>query len=104
MTVVTMVLSRKFTSIFMETYLPTILMNFINQLTNYITGDTKYDLVYTINITCMMVLSSVYLSVAWSLPGTANIKPVEVWLIFNLAYPLTIILVNVILQVHSLTN
>ena len=36
----------------MVTYLPTILMNIINQATNYITGDDKYSLVYTINITC----------------------------------------------------
>ena len=66
------------------TYLPTILMNLINQATNYITGDTRFDMVYTINITCMMVLASVYLSVSASLPSTSNIKPVEVWLLFNL--------------------
>ena len=99
MTVVTMILSRKFTSIFMETYLPTILMNFINQLTNYITGDTKYDLVYTINITCMMVLASIFISVSSSLPTTSDTKPVAIWLIFNLAFPFLIILVNVVLQV-----
>ena len=78
----------------MVTYLPTILMNTINQATNYITGDTKYDMIYTINITCMMVLASVYLSVSASLP-------VEVWLIFNLAYPFITILVNVLMQVVS---
>ena len=93
------VLSRKFLSIFMVTYLPTILMNMINQATNYITGEDKYSLIYTINITCMMVLASVYLSVSSSLPSTANIKPVEVWLLFNLAYPVLVILVNVLLQV-----
>ena len=81
------------------TYIPTILMNLINQLTNYITGDTKYDLVYTINITCMMVLASVYLSVSASLPSTSDIKPVEVWLLFNLSYPFLVILVNVLMQV-----
>ena len=96
---VTMILSRKIVSIFLVTYLPTILMNLINQITNYITGDTKYDMVYTINITCMMVLSSVYLSVSASLPPTSDIKPVEVWLIFNLAYPFLTILINVLLQV-----
>ena len=32
---------RNFLSIFMVTYLPTILMNVINQATNYITTDTK---------------------------------------------------------------
>ena len=46
-----------------------------------------------------MVLASVYLSVSSSLPSTANIKPVEVWLLFNLAFPLIIILVNILLQV-----
>ena len=85
----------------MVTYLPTILMNTINQATNYITGDTKYDMIYTINITCMMVLASIYLSVSASLPVTADIKPVEVWLIFNLAYPFITILVNVLMQVVS---
>ena len=86
------------------TYIPTILMNLINQLTNYITGDTKYDLVYTINITCMMVLASVYLSVSASLPTTSDIKPVEIWLLFNLAYPFLVILVNVLLQVNIINN
>ena len=81
------------------TYLPTILMNMINQASNYITGSTRFDLVYTINITCMMVLASVYLSVSASLPTTSDIKPVEIWLLFNLAYPFLVILVNVVLQV-----
>ena len=92
-------LVRDFPSIFIVTYLPTILMNIINQATNYITGDSKYDMIYTINITSLMVLASIYLSVATSLPSTPNIKPVEVWLLFNLAYPFFVVLVNIILQV-----
>ena len=85
----------------MVTYLPTILINFINQATNYITGDDKYSMIITVNITCMVVLASVYLAVSSSLPSTANIKPVEVWLLFNLAYPVLVIIVNVLLQVSS---
>ena len=50
----------------------------------------------------MMVLASVYLSVSATLPTTANIKPVEVWLLFNLAYPVLVIIVNVLLQVSPL--
>ena len=97
---VSMTLSKRLGSVFMVTYLPTILMNMINQVTNYINGDTRYDLVYTINITCMMVLASVYLSVSASLPTTSDIKPVEIWLLFNLAYPFLVIFVNVWLQVR----
>ena len=36
-----MVLSRQLLSVFMVTYLPTILMNVINQSINYITSDNK---------------------------------------------------------------
>ena len=74
----------------------------INQATNYFTGDDKYSLIITVNITCMMVLASVYLSVSASLPPTSDIKPVEVWLLFNLAYPFLVILVNVVIQVEIL--
>ena len=75
----------------MVTYLPTILMNMINQATNYITGEDKYSMIYTINITCMMVLASVYLSVSASLPTTSDIKPIEIWLQFLRIYVFTII-------------
>ena len=49
-TSVSMYLYRDLQSVFMVTYLPTILMNIINQATNYITGDDKYSLIYTINM------------------------------------------------------
>ena len=74
-------------------------MNFVNQALNYIEGDTKYDLIIAVNITCMMVLTSVYLSESTSLPSTSNIKPVEIWLLFNLSFPFLVILVNVVIQV-----
>ena len=83
----------------MVTYLPTILMNMINQATNYISGEDKYSMIYATNITCMMVLASVYLSVSASLPYTSDIKPVEVWLLFNSTYPLLVMLTNIVLQV-----
>ena len=83
----------------MVTYLPTILMNMINQATNYIRGADKYGMIYATNITCMMVLASVYLSVSASLPSTSDIKPVEIWLLFNLAYPILVITSNIIQQV-----
>ena len=74
-------------------------MNVINQATNYISHTDKQELVITVNITCMMVLASVYLSVSSSLPSTPVIKPVEVWLLYNLAYPFFVIIINVVLQV-----
>ena len=81
------------------TYLPTILMNVINQATNYLGLEGKTDLVITVNITCMMVLTSVYLSVSSTLPSTLRIKPVEIWLLVNLAFPFLVIIFNIVLEV-----
>ena len=47
----------------------------------------------------IQVLSSIYLSVANSLPSTPAIKPVEWWLLFNLVYPFLIIVTSVLMQV-----
>ena len=95
---------RKLVSILLVTYLPTVLMNMINQATNYITTEDKYSLILQINITCMMVLASVYLSVSASLPTTSGIKPVEVWLLVNLGYPFLVILVNIAQQAGTLED
>ena len=66
---------------------------------NYLTGDSRHVLIITVNITSMMVLASIYLSVSASLRKTQDIKPVEVWLLFNLAYPFLVILVNIAINV-----
>ena len=100
---ITVTMGKKPISIIMMTYIPVLLMNIINQATNYITGDSKYDLIITVNITSMVVLATIYMSVSISLPSTANIKPIEVWLLFNLAYPILVILANIVMKV-SQTN
>ena len=94
----TVELARDVESIYLVTYLPTILMNLINQATNYISSPDKYELIIEINITCMMVLASIYLSVSSSLPFTVEIKPIETWLLFSLIYPFLIIIFNILIQ------
>ena len=80
-------------------YVPALLMNMINQASVFIRGENKYDLGLTINITIMVVLASIYMWEANSLPETANIKPVELWLLFNLIYNACIIITLVLMQV-----
>ena len=74
-------------------------MNMINQASVFIKGENKYDLGLTINITIMVVLASIYMWEANSLPETANIKPVELWLLFNLIYNACILITLVLMQV-----
>ena len=100
---VTVTLTRDMTVTILVTHLPTLLMNLINQATNYISGDSRYEFIITVNITCMMVLASIYLSVSTSLPNTPSIKPVEIWLLASFIYPFMVITVNIALQVTSFT-
>ena len=74
-------------------------MNIINQATNYITGESRYEFIITVNITSMVVLATIYMSVSMSLPNTPDIKPVEVWLLFSISYPFWVIITNVVMQV-----
>ena len=94
-----MITVLRYFSVLIVSYVPALLMNMINQASVFIKGENKYDLSLTINITIMMVLASIYLSEANSLPETANIKPVEQWLLFNLIYNACIILTLVLMQV-----
>ena len=73
-------------------------MNVINQMTNYIKGDDIFGDVIMVNLTCMMVLSALYISVSNSLPITSSIKYVEIWLLFSLAYPFFVVSIQIWIQ------
>ena len=88
---------RDFISIFSVTYLPTILMNIVNQSTNYLDNSEFLEAIITVNITCLMVLSALYISVNSSLPTTSSIKYIDIWLLFSLIFPFVIILLNIML-------
>ena len=96
---VTVRMSRNLGSVIIITFAPPFLMNVINQASVYLKGDSKYDLIITVNITIMMVLASIYVSVSGSLQSTPSIKPVELYLVFNLLYPFLVLIVNVARQV-----
>ena len=53
----------------------------------------------TVNVTIMMVLASIYLSVSNSLPKTPDLKPIEIWLLFNLVYNFSVIMLGIARQV-----
>ena len=89
---------RKISSIFLVTYLPTILMNIINQATSFFDGTIFSGDIIKVNMTCMMVLSALYISVSNSLPTTSSIKYIEIWLIFSLMYPFFIVLAQTFIQ------
>ena len=69
-------------------------MIIINQISNHFGNEDYFDTIITVNLTCMMVISALYISVSRSLPPTTTIKMVDVWLLFSLVYPFLVVLIN----------
>ena len=46
------------------------------------------------NLTSMLVLVTMFISVSNNLPKTSYMKMIDVWLLFNLLYPFVIVLVH----------
>merc|ERR1719320_4754 len=92
--VVTLVLGRKILNEILTTYLPTFLLIIIIHSTNYY-KDFFFEAIVTVNLTGMLVLCTMFVSVSSNLPVTSDIKMIEVWLIFSLLVPFTEVLLHV---------
>ena len=92
------ILERRISGIVLTTYFPTILMNIINQATMYLECEQFFEAILTTNITCMTVLASLYILFSSVVPQTSYIKLVDIWFLFNLVYPFSLILIQIFIQ------
>ena len=83
--------------VFMKTYLPTTMINLINLATNFYHGPDMLEAIVTVNLTSLMVLVSLFISVLESLPSGSSISLIEFWLLFNLIIPFTIVILHTII-------
>ena len=91
-------LVRRLDGLLITTYLPTVMMNVINQATMYIDRERFFETIMTTNITCMTVLASLYILFSSVVPQTSYIKSVDIWFLFNLIYPFCLILLHIVIQ------
>ena len=48
----------------------------------------------TVNLTSMLVLTTMFINVSNNLPKTSYMKMMDVWLLFNLMYPFIVVLMH----------
>ena len=53
-----------------------------------------YQAVITVNLTSMLVLTTIFIDVSNNLPKTSYIKMVDIWLLFNLLLPFLVVLIH----------
>ena len=87
------VLKRRITNELLTTYLPTVLILVIVYITNFF-KPFFFEAVVTVNLTALLVLTTLFISVSGSLPPTAYVKMIDIWLIFSQLIPFTEVLLH----------
>ena len=72
---------RRLTNELLTTYLPTILLLGITYATTFFKA-FYFEASLTVNLTVMLVMSTIFISVMEKLPSTSYVRMVDVWLIF----------------------
>ncbi len=89
--------SRRLMGPILTTYLPTVLICIVSFCTNFFKGE-YFEAAVTVNLTSLLLLTTVYISISNSLPETSYIKMIDVWMIFNLFVPFAEVLLLTIVD------
>ena len=90
---ISLTLGRRLLGTILTVYTPTVLLNVIGHSSNYF-KDFFFEAVVTVNLTCTLVLVTLFISVSEGLPKTAYLKMMDIWLIFNLILPFVEVLLH----------
>jgi hypothetical protein len=94
---VSLKLGRRLLGVILTSYTPTILLNIIGHSTNYFKS-FFFEAVVTVNLTCMLVLVTMFISISNELPKTAYLKMMDYWLVFNLLLPFIEVLLHTYME------
>merc|ERR1719219_1675351 len=86
-------LGRQLLGVILNVIIPTLVLNLISYSTNFY-KDSYFETVIAINLTTMLVMVTLFVSVSESLPATSYIKMIDAWLIFNLIIPFVLIMIH----------
>ena len=90
---VEIVLGRRLLSIILTIFAPTVILNLVGQTSNYF-KEFFFEAVISLNVTVMLVLTTMLISVSNKLPQTSYIKMIDVWLLVSLTKPFLDIMIQ----------
>ena len=87
-------LGRKVLSQMLTIYLPSALIIVVVYSTNFL-KQFFFEAIVSVNLTAMLVLTTIFLGVSGDLPTTSYVKYVEIWLLFCLFVPFVYVLLHI---------
>ena len=97
MVYMTLELKRKVVTELLTTYLPTILLLLITFTTTFFDNDLFGDVI-AVNLTIMLVMTTIFTSKIEELPPTSDMKMIDIWLIFCLVVPFTEVILRTAIE------
>ena len=93
----TIVLRRKVMNEMMTTYLRSVLLILITYATTFF-KPYFFEAALSVNLTTMLVMTTIFMTVMQMLPATAYIKMIDVFLIFGQLYPFSEVVLLTIME------
>ena len=97
------IFKRRINNAALTIYLPTILVLTIVYATNFF-KDFFFEAVVGVNLTALLVLTTLFISVSQSLPPTAYVKMIDIWLIFTQMIPFIEVLLYTWMDLHRVSE
>ena len=95
-------MKRKVISELMTTFFPTLLLTAITIATTFF-KPFFFEAALTVNLTNMLVMTTIFTSVMEKLPLTSNLKMIDIWLIFCQLVPFAEVMICVIWQLNEIS-
>ena len=92
-------LKRKIQTELLTTYLPTLLLLSITYATTFF-KPIYFEASLTVNLTIMLVMTTIFTSKIEELPPTSDTKMIDIWLIFCLLVPFAFTLIQTAIECH----
>ena len=93
----TIVLKRKIMNEMMTTYLPSVLLILITYATTFF-KPYFFEAALSVNLTTMLVMTTIFMTVMQMLPATAYVKMIDIFLIFGQLYPFAEVVLLTIME------
>jgi hypothetical protein len=87
----------------LKTFLPTVLICLASFTSTYY-KPFFFEATATVNLTSLLVLTTMFISVMESLPRTAYIKLIDIWLIVNLCIPFCVLVLQTYLEAYRVQD
>ena len=96
-------LKRKIMSEMMTTYFPSLLLMMITYATTFF-KPFFFEAALSVNLTTMLVMTTIFISKMESLPPTSDIKMIDIWLILCQMVPFAEVVLLTAMEYHRNTN